>query len=216
MKRLIATLAAAAAVCCAPAAQATTQFAALPGPDDDALRVCALAQTAGMERATLAESIGMVADSAWFMFEQVDREPNETYLQSIKQKSDNMKVGDLPAINANAAAIVSQCATRWPASQRSMMIVLPDNKVDRAGICLGSAALILGMAQAAKDTELTALAQGVIAWSTPQLTPKFSGVGDEAAKTRINGALSGWIRAGHHLGNINSIVQACDALIPRQ
>ncbi|MFM5895717.1 MAG: hypothetical protein ACKOQM_14980 [Novosphingobium sp.] len=191
-------------------AQASDSLASLPVADNDALRVCGLLPLSRIETADPEERVALTADATWFIMEQEKDTSVEAFMASVKERlRSDLASPDLPRILESIETLAPLCAQRWPFSQRSYPVALPVSQFDRAGICAMAGAMLSGMARNGRAPATYAAAQVVISHTTSILSEKAlvkHGFKLRPGSTAIGSA---WLKAGHRIGNLNTILTAC-------
>jgi hypothetical protein len=195
-------------------AQAATRIAELPEPDNEALRVCILSQLGGVTPNSPTAFSEITGDLTWFMFERVRNEPDANLVGSMNSSWLNLRSDDAEDLIAQSAVLRPLCAKRWPASQRDRIVKLPTDEFDRAGVCLGNASVLQGAAKASGESQLLVVTKRVIDWYSKSLSDTAMTQHDFGGDQGPTKAITAWLRAGHELGNPNTILATCNSQIP--
>ncbi|MFM5916240.1 MAG: hypothetical protein ACKOOL_01770 [Novosphingobium sp.] len=183
---------------------------ALPAADSEALRVCELAPLSGFAESDPEERVALTADSTWFIMEQEKNTPSERFLEAVKARlAGDVIKPDVPVIMASAATLRPLCGQRWPASQRSQVVKLPQEAFERATVCSMAAAVVGGMARSADATLAKQMSKAIISRAEPLLSKEqlsAHGITIQPGSTLV---AANWLKGAHRIGNLNAVMAAC-------
>lgn len=112
------------------------------------------------------------------------------------------------------AALYPQCGIRFPHSRNDISVILPDNAVDRAGLCAIGAGMMTGMSKAAAertgDHAEETRARTIAVYYTKNLHKELAARGIDTAE-KLNAVVDQQLAKTVELGTLSAIENSCEA-----